>query len=882
MTLKEAVFRMVAEKRVTADQALDLLRRLPSAPPPADGIAVIGMAARYADADGLDAVWDVLATGRECFRDAPNDRWPDAPPVAVRGGFLTNADHFDPAFFRLSVTEAALTDPQHRVFLEQAFHALEHAGYAPGELSGSRCGVFVGSGAGDYAQRLSRAGIGPEPAALIGNVPSILAARLAYFLNLKGPAVAVDTACSSSLVALHLACESLRSGACDFAVAGGVTVVSTPNLFAALTKAGMISPSNRCRAFGAGADGFVCGEGAGAVVLKPLTKAIADGDTVYGVIRASGFNQDGRTNGITAPSAPAQTDLEADVWRRAGIDPATIAYVEAHGTGTELGDPIEVEALTAAFRQFTGNRGFCRLGSAKPNFGHALAAAGVLGLVKVLLSLHHRRLPPTLFADPPSPHVDLSNSALKLHTAAEMWEPAPGKPRRAAVSSFGFSGTNAHLVVEDAPAGSPVPRRSPKPRTIFKRVDCSPDVLASRTVSASPPRERAVDPGELADRATGFAALEAYGRDLLAAAFAEMGLAAAQSAFTTAGLRRRLGVVEKYHGLFDALLGELETHGVISRIDGIFRGIPYPTPSGDRAGLLARFPDFAPLVEFLEACVRSYPRTLTGKIAATEVLFPGGSMRLVEGVYRQNALADHFNRLLAERVRAAVEAVPGTGPVRVLEVGAGTGSATARVLPAIAALGRPVEYVYTDVSVGFLQHGKQQFAQEFPFVRFQGFDLNRDPDDQGLPPGGFDVVLASNVVHATDDIGLSLGRLWRLARPGGAVVLNEVTAVQTFATLTFGLTDGWWAFRDGHARLPNAPLLDVPRWSAALAAAGFPTAEATGLLGETDPTRFAQAVIVACRDARPVPESRAVPVAAPPPAVAVTADSHGGVEDAVA
>ncbi len=902
MTLKEAVFRMVAEKRVTAEQALDLLRRLPAAPPPPDGIAVVGMAASYADAADLDAVWAALDAGRECFRAAPNDRWPDAPPVAVRGGFLPDADRFDPAFFRLSVTEAAMTDPQQRVFLEQAFHALEHAGYAAAELAGARCGVFVGSGAGDYAQRLSRAGVGPEPTALIGNVPSILAARLAYFLNLKGPAVAVDTACSSSLVAVHLACESLRSGACDLAVAGGVTVVSTPNLFAALTKAGMISPTGRCRAFGAGADGFVCGEGAGAVVLKPLATAVADGDTIYGVIRASGFNQDGRTNGITAPSAPAQTDLLADVWRRAGVDPATISYVEAHGTGTELGDPIEVEALSAAFRQFTPARGFCRLGSAKPNFGHALAAAGVLGLVKVLLALHHRRLPPTLHADPPSPHVDFANAAVRLQTAGEPWEPTPGKPRRAAVSSFGFSGTNAHLLVEDPPPGAAVPRRSPKPRTLFKRVDCSPNVLAPRTdpvddpdrlrkgivpsMGPRPPSLTHPHQGEgdrnLADRATGFAALEVHGRDRLAAAFAEMGLFADRRAFTVAGLRRRLGVIDKYRGLFHALLGELEAHGTLTRDGEIVRVGPPMPPAGDRAGLLARFPDFAPLVEFLEACVGSYPRTLTGRAAATEVLFPGGSMRLVEGVYRQNALADFFNRRCADVVRAAVEAASGAGPVRVLEVGAGTGSATARVLPALAALGRPVEYLFTDVSVGFLQHGKQQFGRDFPFVRFQAFDLNRDPDGQGLPPGGFDVALASNVVHATDDIGRSLARLWRLVKPGGAVVLNEVTAVQTFATLTFGLTDGWWAFRDGPARLPNAPLLDVPRWTAALAAAGFPTAEATGLPGETDPARFAQAVIVAHRDARPVPESRAVPAAAPPPAVAVTTGCHGGVEDAVA
>ncbi len=372
------------------------------------------------------------------------------------GGFLPDEDQFDPLFFRISPTEAAMMDPQQRLFLETAYHALEDSGYAPDSLSGKRCGVFVGAGAGDYAQRFRDVGMESNPLGLMGNVTSILAARISYFLNLKGPSVALDTACSSSLVAVHLACESLVSGTTDMALAGGVAVISTPQFIVAATEGGMLSPNDRCATFDAAADGFVCGEGSGVVVLKRLADALSDGDAIHGVIRGSGINQDGRTNGITAPSAPSQAALEVEVYRRSGIDPATISYVEAHGTGTPLGDPIEVEALTSAFRRFTDRTGFCALGSAKTNIGHALTAAGIAGLLKLLLMLRHRRIPPLVGFTQANPRIDFASTPFVLPTKAEPWE--AHSPRRAAVSSFGFSGTNAHIVIEEAP---PAPRRAP-------------------------------------------------------------------------------------------------------------------------------------------------------------------------------------------------------------------------------------------------------------------------------------------------------------------------------------------------------------------------------------------------------------------------------------
>ncbi|MGE4049365.1 MAG: beta-ketoacyl synthase N-terminal-like domain-containing protein, partial [Acetobacteraceae bacterium] len=470
-TLRRLVFGMVADGDLTPEAAMALLRRAQSLPsvaspardaPPAASrdIAVIGMAGRFGDRPDLDAFWRMLEAGEDCLVEMPARRWPVLSGPRRFGGFLPDEDQFDPLFFRISPTEAAMMDPQQRLFLEVSYHALEDAGYAERALSGTRCGVFAGAGAGDYAQRFRDAGLQSSALGLMGNVTSILAARISYFLNLKGPGVALDTACSSSLVAVHLACESLLSGTCDMALAGGVAVISTPQFLGAMTDGGMLSPNDRCAAFDAAADGFVCGEGAGVVVLKRLDDALRDGDVVHGVIRGSGINQDGRTNGITAPSAPSQAALEEAVYRRAGIDPATISYVETHGTGTPLGDPIEIEALTSSFRRFTDRTGFCAIGSAKANLGHALTAAGIAGLLKVLLMLRHRRIPPMAGFTSPNPRIDFDASPFTVPTAAAAWDAAG--PRRAAVSSFGFSGTNAHVVVEEPPA-VPVASRAAGP-----------------------------------------------------------------------------------------------------------------------------------------------------------------------------------------------------------------------------------------------------------------------------------------------------------------------------------------------------------------------------------------------------------------------------------
>lgn len=444
-----------------------------------EGIAVIGMAGQFPQAGTLNEFWQNLADGRDCISEVPATRWSLEeyyhPDVEASGktnckwmGVLEDADKFEPLFFNITPAEAELMDPQQRLFLQSCWHCIEDAGLSPAALSGSRCGVFAGCATNDYGQ--AGPGRGLNAHGLMGRSASILSARISYLLNLKGPCLAIDTACSSSLVAIAEACNSLILGTSDLALAGGVCVMVGPQMHIMTGKAGMLSPDGRCFTFDARANGFVPGEGVGVLLLKRLSDAVRDQDPIYGVIRGWGMNQDGKTNGITAPSANAQTALEKEIYERFHIDPATISLAEAHGTGTKLGDPIEVEALTAAFRAFTTEKNYCALGSVKSNIGHLLTAAGVSGAIKVLLALKHRLLPPAIHYQALNEHISLDGSPFYINSKLKPWQPPAGTERRACVSSFGFSGTNAHLVIEEYPLRSleqPLPEVSSRQPAII-------------------------------------------------------------------------------------------------------------------------------------------------------------------------------------------------------------------------------------------------------------------------------------------------------------------------------------------------------------------------------------------------------------------------------
>ncbi|RJS20854.1 hypothetical protein DRW03_19465 [Corallococcus sp. H22C18031201] len=453
-------------------------------------IAVIGMAGRFPGAEDVARLWENLRDGVDSVTEFPvarlvSEGWDaDAARAQARGcwgGFIDGIEDFEPTFFGISPAEAEMMDPQQRLFLEQCWVTLEGAGYAGKNLWGSRCGVIAGLSSNEYQDKV-HGELSPDQLghAMLGNFASLTASRIAYFLNLRGPTVTVDTACSSSLVAVHLACRSLLDGEADLMLAGGVSLYLSPKPLGVMRHVGMLSPSGRCRAFSDDADGIAIGEGVGVVLLKRLSRALADGDVIHGVIRGSGTNQDGRTNGITAPSLDAQKQLEIDVYERSGVNPETLGYVECHGTGTKLGDPIEIAALSEAFRHFTRARQSCAVGSVKSNLGHTTAAAGVAGLIKLLLSLEHRQLPPTLHVQKENRHIAFKNTPFYVNTALKDWDPRAGQPRRAAVSAFGFSGANCHVVVEEAPVRPPeaasgstswvVPVSAPTPERLREHV----------------------------------------------------------------------------------------------------------------------------------------------------------------------------------------------------------------------------------------------------------------------------------------------------------------------------------------------------------------------------------------------------------------------------
>ncbi|MBL6449564.1 SDR family NAD(P)-dependent oxidoreductase [Fulvivirga sp. 29W222] len=440
-------------------------------------IAVVGMAGQFPEAKNVEEFWQNIAEGKNCISEIPQERW-DVNKYYQKGdpvpgktsskwmGQLAEYDLFDPLFFTISPIEAESMDPQQRLFMQACWHAIESAGYNPHALSGSKCGVYVGCAYGDYQnlsreQQLSAQGF-------TGGSTSILAARISYFLNLQGPCVSMDTACSSSLVAIANACDSLVAGSIDSALAGGVYVMGGPDMHIKTSQSGMLSPDGRCYTFDQRANGFVPGEGVGVVMLKRLEDAERDNDNILGTIKGWGLNQDGKTNGITAPNTESQIFLEQQVYDQFQIDPNDIQLIEAHGTGTKLGDPIEVDGLRRSFKKYTEEKEYCALGSVKSNIGHCLTAAGVAGFIKVLQAMKHQQLPPTINFEKLNEHINLDGSPFYVNTQLKDWKVKETKQRLAAISSFGFSGTNAHLVLGEY---IPQPSAMKKPVQVITQND---------------------------------------------------------------------------------------------------------------------------------------------------------------------------------------------------------------------------------------------------------------------------------------------------------------------------------------------------------------------------------------------------------------------------
>ena len=467
-------------------------------------IAVIGVACRFPGAPDAATFLDNLRHGRSSITEVPPDRWNVArlyrpsyekgKSISKWGGFIEGIEYFDPGHYGIHEEDAEHIDPLMRLFIECGEQVMRDAGYDKPDVWGKRVGVFVGSGTTNYGYRIRK----PTRSTITGVNQNFIAAYAAHIFNLKGPNMVVDTACSSSLVSVHLACQALLSEDCDVAIAGGADLLLDEVLHVRLSEAKALSPDGRCYTFDAKANGFVPGEGCGAVLLKPLDRAVADGDRIYAIIEGSAVNNDGHTMGLTTPNMQAQEELILSAHERAGTDPATVSYIEAHGTGTMIGDPIELKALTNVFRRFTDERQFCGVGSVKTNIGHLLLAAGIANLIKIALSLEHGVLCPTINCDEPNPRFSFSTSPFFPVRQARPWEPRRGV-RRAGVSAFGFGGTNCHIVVrgfEPAIDGERRSVRQPLPPAVLhkKRYWVEPLSVVgppeSLTSPAAPPASR--------------------------------------------------------------------------------------------------------------------------------------------------------------------------------------------------------------------------------------------------------------------------------------------------------------------------------------------------------------------------------------------------------
>ncbi|MGV1008335.1 MAG: type I polyketide synthase [Dermatophilaceae bacterium] len=597
----------------------------------AEPIAVVGMACRFPGrVSDPESLWQALTDGHDAITEVPSDRWDvDAYFDATRtpgktasrwGGFLDGIGSFDHEFFGISRREAVSMDPQHRLLLEVTWEALEDAGLTPAHLAGSRTGVFTGIASNDYAHQVFQVPDRIEAHASTGNAHSIATGRISYLLDLKGPAIAVDTACSSSIVAMHQGCQSLRLGESDLALCGAVNVVLSPAVtlsFAQFPE--MLARDGRCKSFDASADGFVRSEGCGVVVLKRLSDAVRDGDAIWAVVRGSALNQDGRSSGLTAPNGSAQVALLRRALEVSGVAPDTVGYIETHGAGTKLGDPIEFEALNEVYGRSDGAP--LVLGAVKSNLGHLEAASGMAGFIKAVLSVEKGRIPGNLHFTSLNPHICLDGTTFVIPTETRAWPDLPG-PRRAGLSSFGFSGTNTHVLIEQAP---PVPEtaetgRGSRPVVVLPlsaRTEPALLKLARRYRDAA----RGLAPQALAD----FCASAATGR-------APLGYRLAVSATTSTDLVRSLGDVVRGDPVAGASSGRV-TAGAATDVVFAFTG-----QGPQRIGMAMSLYDIEPTVrQVLTDCDRMLrphlPRPLLEVLSA-----PGDAAVLDDMRYAQPAL----------------------------------------------------------------------------------------------------------------------------------------------------------------------------------------------------------------------------------------------------
>lgn len=952
-------------RRLKAELEIERARRT-------EPLAIVGIGVRLPGGVSTpEGYWKLLIDGVDAVGPIPRDRWPhdeyydpDAEAsgryYVQKGGFLAQVDGFDPEFFGIAPLEAITMDPQQRLLLETTWEALEHAGIPATSLRQSRTGVFLGIAGTDY-HRLVLGDRDADTHASTGTLASVAAGRISYVLGLNGPAVSVDTACSSSLVAVHLAARSLRTGESDLAIAAGVNLMLSPELTVNFCRAGMLSRDGRCKTFDADADGYIRSEGCGVVLMKRLSDAQRDGDRIFGVVRGTAINQDGRSSGLTAPSGPAQAAVIRDALADAGVGPEAVRFIEAHGTGTSLGDPIEVQAIGSVFSGRTSDDPVL-LGSVKTNLGHLEGAAGIAGLIKAVLALQHGEIPPHLHFRTPNPYIPWDELPVAVATQRTSIRADQGEVL-AGVSSFGFSGTNAHVILGRGPVGHPAEaaataapdllvlsapdhealqavaaewaeylesgtapfadacHTSRVGRTHFSErvaVVAADAAAAARLIrqwlgSSSAARLVADAAGngnigngvggraqrltQLANRWTGGAnvdwneitpagvrrvsaptypfrrrrfwyeaattdapadrpsadvwseTLQAATRqsgaapvEMAVASYAgawealnELTLALGRNALVELGAFRdpdsvtdldgvlaTTGIQSAHRRITGRWLEALADSGVLERAGSGYRA-PSPVASVDTTSLWQRveaaLAGDQPLLEYIRHCAGLLVDVLAGRVSPLETLFPGGSFDVAVRLYHESSLLRYVNGIGAAALERFIAERPAGAPVRVLEIGAGTGGTTAfltSVLPEDRS-----DYLYTDVSDIFLDFAAERFGN-IPFLRTGLFDLEKEPVDQGIPEGEWDVVVAANVIHAARNIREAVNRARRLLAPGGILLLVESTGHHPWHDITTGLIEGWQHFEDDLRT--DTPLLTPDVWVELLRSEGFEAA----------------------------------------------------------
>lgn len=1051
--------------------------------PHEDAIVVVGMACRFPAASDTTAYWKLLSEGGS----APSSRVSSDGRVR-NGNFLDNVTSFDNDFFSITNREASCMDPQQRIALEVAWQAMEDADIKPQAIAGSATGVFFGASAFDYGS-LQLADSELDAYSAQGSVLAVIANRIAYQFDLRGPSFVVDTACSSALTALHLACRSLREGECDTALSGAVNLLLAEDWDLALNKAGMLAPDGLCKTFDASANGYVRAEGCGVVVLKRYSDAVRDGNRIYASILGSALNQDGRSNGLTAPNGNAQEALLRKALNNAGVSASELGYIEAHGTGTPLGDPIECRALSRVLGQ---REQACYVGSAKGNIGHLEAAAGMAGLIKTVLSIHHGVIPRQVNFTHLNPLIDLGGT-LAIPAESIQWKRPTDGRRCASVSAFGFSGANACVVLSDVP----VPELPEQPQVDVKPPAALPFIMTARDkpalrrlaarylehvpgiakdewvnflyTGACRRTEQAAhlftlvdNPATLTMRLQALASgsdigivekgnagkpkiafvfsgqgipLRGVGRDLyqhlpvfkealgrcdtvleplLGQSLATLlygddpdldlsrpGLAqsvqfslqyALTQTFLAFGVRpdivmghslgeyaalvnagamslevalrlvaARGDYAEKYAGpgemaavfaneptvvqaikasglavdlaainganhcvvagnseaiaafcnylsansanpggvpllsnkksqlalpvapaervaqmqgldqlLSKLMFGQLHSLGLFSKkpIDVAAWQLELNLPSmyqrwleqslrvlvthgmlvqdGDKLWLSEQnLPDMESLwaewevqkvrwvddpqlraqMVLVDVTLKALPQIMRGSVAATAVMFPGGSLALVEGIYKNTRISDYFNAVLGESLIEYVQERLRDNPnakIRMLEIGAGTGGTSALLFDRLAPYAANIaEYCYTDISNAFLLHARENYLAKAPYLVTRIFNIEADLASQAMEPGTYDVVIATNVLHATKDMQITLRHSKELLKGQGRLMVNEISNFSLFTHMTFGMLEGWWLHTDSALRIPGSPALTPDAWRKVLEVEGY-------------------------------------------------------------